>query len=158
MQWDLGESYLHKQVIKSGKRDTIRAGANYSAPGGDFPISHLPPKQDVPLYGSTFTCKRNTLLEYCFSPAKQSCAAPVLPLERGGPFPPLTLNQSWDQYCSKWMWKRVKEQNVNQIIFVFGSRIWPLLLPTGTANLWANCDCQVCVSANLCFVSGTRRQ
>lgn len=61
---------LYKQVIKRGRRDTIIAGANYSAPSRDFPISRLPPKQDVPLYGSTFPRECNTLSERRSSPTE----------------------------------------------------------------------------------------
>lgn len=71
---------LYKQVIKRGRRDTIIAGANYSAPSRDFPISHLPPKQDVPLYGSTFPRECNTLSERRSSPTEAAAG-------KGSPVP-----------------------------------------------------------------------
>lgn len=138
---------LYKQVIKRGRRDTIIAGANYSAPSRDFPISHLPPKQDVPLYGSTFPCECNTLSEHRSSPAEAAAG-------EGQPSAPPTPHHSLRGIRLE----RAKQQKANKIIFLFDFRIWPLLPPTGTANSRANSDCQVCVSANNCFVSATKRQ
>lgn len=113
------------KLLKRGRRDTIIAGANYSAPSRDFSISHLPPKQDVPLYGTTFTCKCEILWSVASLPSWQSSIA-----TRAGPsLAPPALRQSRDQHTMKLIWK------LNTTIFSFDFRNRPLLPSRGAEDL-----------------------